>query len=479
VRFTNMDALAARNLATAGELDYTIDVLVEGTRVDTGKLTPEDFTATADLLGWQKGEQSIPVDLTGPGSVGLLERRPARITVLIEDLISVNKPIRIEFSEAFPQNREAGFISTAPNEIEVTGAKSLVDSVAYIRVPVQSGDLRDTIRTFNVAAQPMNAEGEAVEAPLKLSQSEVEVTAMLCYVRQTPLDVEIVGDVDPMLEVTSLTVPEFVRIKGTESAVNRVRALTAAPVDISGVDVTSNIPLFIDLPEGVELTEASAHAAVSIQIKGIATKTFQFASNEIAVDGITENYSAYINTGDVTVVVFGTDSVISGFEKNDLRLYVDLSEWGPLREDAEVSETGRRGNAEDSETGRREDAIALAGVGTGPGIGTEAAVGEAPPPATPAPSGNAASTTTPAPSGNPAASGNTTPTGGAAAPPENASEEEGVTELSGADLLLHITYEKELRRVTVTPETVRVKIYETAAPAAPTVETPGTEQTGG
>jgi YbbR domain-containing protein len=172
----------------------------------------------------------------------------------------------------------------------------------------------------------MDTEGQPVYAPLRLSQTQVDLSAMLCHVREVPLRVEVLGEVAPLLEVASIEVPRAIYVRGSEDALARVKTLTAAAVDISGVDVTTRLPLSIYLPEGVELASASAGVNVPISIKGIATKDFAFTPNEILAEGLAEGFEAYVNNGGATVTIFGAEDVVSGFTKEDIALFVDLSE---------------------------------------------------------------------------------------------------------------------------------------------------------
>jgi YbbR domain-containing protein len=331
VQFTNLDALAAVNLTVANDIQYSVDITVEGKRMDIPRLTAEDFTASVDLAGErQQGERSFSVSVGGPGNVSILEKRPPRLTLFVEDMISVSKPVRIAYTEPFPENKEPGFISMFPESIEVTGAKSQVDGVEYIRVQLESGALESAQKSFVVAAELVDRDGAPVQAPLRLSHTNVEVRAMLCSVREAPLVVEIVGEAPSNLEVTDMEIPNRMRIKGSDLALAQVGTLTAAPIDLSGIDVTSRIPISVDLPAGVEAADDAKDISVAVTIKGIETKEFRYASNEVLTEGLSEEYRAYVTDGDITVSVSGTESVMAGLVKEDIVPYVDLSEIDPF-----------------------------------------------------------------------------------------------------------------------------------------------------
>jgi YbbR domain-containing protein len=331
VQFTNLDMLTAVNLTVANDVVYSVDLTVEGKRVDISTLTAEDFTASVDLAGGrQQGERSFSVNVGGPGNVSVLEKRPPRLTLHVEDMVSVSKPVRIEYTEAFPADKEPGFISMFPESIEVTGAKSQIDGVEYIRVLLDSGALESVQKSFVAAAELVDRDGAPVDAPLRLSHANVEVRAMLCNVREAPLVVEIVGEAPSNLEVTDMKIPDRVRIKGSELALAQVDTLTAAPIDISTIDVTSRIPLDIELPAGVEPADDAKDISVAVTIKGIETKEFLYASNEVLTEGLAEGYRAYVTDGDIAVSVSGTESVMAELTKADITPYVDLSGIDPF-----------------------------------------------------------------------------------------------------------------------------------------------------
>ncbi|MDR3242500.1 MAG: hypothetical protein LBT34_01040 [Clostridiales Family XIII bacterium] len=325
VQFTSLDILALKGLAVSGETALTVDVSVEGKRSDLANLSRDSIVARANLRGFTKGENSVSVEVTAPEKISVIEKRPAEVNVLIENLVTVNKPIRVEFTDEFPEGTEPGFITMIPEEIDVSGAKSDVDDIAYVRAQIESDMLTERSETFTAEAVPVNSKGEAVHS-LKLSQTEIKVTAKLCSTKEVPLEAPVTGDVSENYELTYVNVPVTVTIRGEKSVIDGISSISAAPVDISAVNVTSKIPLTFNFFDEAEIADASKGAAVSIGIKGIAAKSFQYASSVIGIEGLTEGRTAYINTGSVSASIFGRESVITDFTQEDIKLYIDLSQ---------------------------------------------------------------------------------------------------------------------------------------------------------
>jgi YbbR domain-containing protein len=134
----------------------------------------------------------------------------------------------------------------------------------------------------------------------------------------------VTGAVDPIYEVTSMEIPDSVKIRGPKDALSSITDLTAAPVDISAVASTTKIPLDITLPEGVEFASGSENLSVNITIKPIATKQFIYTADEILLEGMDGTSNITITTPQITVTASGSEVVIAGLKKSDLQPYLTL-----------------------------------------------------------------------------------------------------------------------------------------------------------
>ncbi|HML36829.1 MAG TPA: CdaR family protein [Bacillota bacterium] len=263
VQLLNEESLAARGLALSGEANYTVDVKVEARKGDLTKLARGDFIANADLYGYSMGKNYIPVTVTAPDTAKVLGVDPIKINVVIEELVEVPKPIKVSFTGQFDDGIEAGEIKTQPGEILVSGAKSEVGAVAYIRAEVSSSKLSEKESTIQTKAEAVNNSGDVV-SNVRLSSSYINVTAKLSSVKEVPLSVEITGAVAPIYEVTNMEVPDNIKIKGSSDVIAGITELTAKPVDISSVSNTSRIPLEIALPKGVEFANGYENLSIGL-----------------------------------------------------------------------------------------------------------------------------------------------------------------------------------------------------------------------
>jgi YbbR domain-containing protein len=158
-----------------------------------------------------------------------------------------------------------------------------------------------------------------------MSQSTVEVTTRLCYVKEVPLDIEINGKPPGALAVTKEDVPDKVSIRGSEEALENIDRVKADPIDINNLRSTTIITPKLNLPDDVEKADASRDLAVTIEIGGEEAKSFAVTSNTIDIKGVPEGYSAHIVSGTLSVTIFGSHDQLENFSSDALKLFVDLS----------------------------------------------------------------------------------------------------------------------------------------------------------
>ncbi|QOX64259.1 hypothetical protein FRZ06_13370 [Anoxybacterium hadale] len=323
VQLLNEESLTARGLALSGEAEYTVDVKVQAKKSELSSISAADLIANADLFGYSMGKNYIPVTVTAPEGVTILDIKPIKINVVIEERVEVAKPIQVNFIGQFENGIEAGQVTTQPEEILVSGAKSEVGAVSHIQADVNTVKLTADGVTVQTRAVAVNREGDVV-SNVRLSSPFIDVSAKLSNVVAVPLNVEITGQVAPIYEVTGMDVPPTVKIKGSASDLANITSLTAAPIDISTVASTSKLPLDIALPEGVEFANGYEHMGVGITIKPAAIKEFTYTSDEILMEGIEGANNISITTPQIKVTVSGSEAVIAGLVKSDLVPYLML-----------------------------------------------------------------------------------------------------------------------------------------------------------
>lgn len=322
VELVNIESLNDRGFTVDEGMTYLVDVTVTGSRSDVSSLTENDFKATADMTGYRKGENSVPVNITGPNGIELLQLRPDTIFVTVVELITVNKPVRLEFEDTFASDEEPRVSQIIPEEMEVSGVAEAVDSVDYIRATIPEGALTEEETTIRVDVTAVDDSGDPVYN-VGLSQNSVEVVAELCKTKQVPLSVELVGEANENVEITDTYIPSFITIRGPEAAIEGITEVESRVIDISEITSTTEIPIDPYLPNGVDLADISQDLAVKIEVQGIIKKEFEYAGNTIEITNLTSSLSGHVSTGSVTVTILAAKDIADALTQDDIKLSVD------------------------------------------------------------------------------------------------------------------------------------------------------------
>ncbi|MBQ4504171.1 MAG: hypothetical protein II983_00750 [Firmicutes bacterium] len=333
----NLDALEDQNLAIAGDTEYTVDVKIKGQRTTVDPLTTKDITVEADLFGYGKGQNYINVTAVIPDNTELVEIRSPRIEVIIEDLVAVSKPVNINFTNV-PEGKEVGGLKLQPGSVEVSGAKSLVDSVAWAFGTVNTDEAEvGTSTTVQVELQPLN-DGEVMVENIRMSSQYADVTYTIMDVKEVPLVVPVIGDPGLDKAVESFEVAEMIKIRGTEELLAAVESISTEPVDLSMLELDemgdAKVVLMPILPEGVELSRANTVLEGKIHLKDVAAEIVAYGGTEIVVNDAPENMEGTIEPGMYNVTVKADPEVLETLEKEDIQLFVHAAEVP--HEDGEV-----------------------------------------------------------------------------------------------------------------------------------------------
>ena len=330
VELVNTDILNDRGFTVASFNPTSIDITVSGSRSDIAKLKDSDFRATVDMAGYRKGINKVPINLTTPNNIEVVQLRPDQINVEVVDLVTVFKPVKLEFEDSFPSGMEPGFLEVSPEEMEVTGVASVVDSVDHIRALVKAGQMTDTRNSFRVDVDVIDKGGNVIYNTARLSQSSVEVSGMICKVKRVPLDIEMIGQPNESVEVTDMYIPPYVWIRGEAGAIDSITDVQGKPIDLSQITSTTEIPLSDvlgpGLPQGVEIADFSKNAAVRVEVQGIAKKEFNFTADMIDIANLQPTLSGHVNTGSVNVTVYATKDVLAQITQDDIHLSVDATD---------------------------------------------------------------------------------------------------------------------------------------------------------
>ncbi len=324
VKLLNTENHASKGYVALDAENFVVSLTVEGKRADVLSLDLQSILVTADLFGYYGlGENYVTVNVELPQGISLVEATPSKLKVIIDELVSENKPVKINYTGDLNVDVEPGQISVNPENIEIKGARSIVDQVAYIGAEVDTGKLSDEISTIKTKALAYDSAGELVNK-VKLAEGTIEVTAKLMSTKTVPLSVGIIGQESPDLQITNLDIPKTVKIRGDKAVIELIEGIAAKEIDLNNYKSSADIPLEVFLPEGVELAAAPQPLVAKLGIKGLSSKSFEYNTNAINVEGLAAGFTAEIVPTNLIVSIADKDAILNGINATDIVISIDL-----------------------------------------------------------------------------------------------------------------------------------------------------------
>lgn len=327
VKLLNTENLASKGLVVLDNENLTVSLTVEGKRADVLGASMDTILVTADLFGHGMGENYITLNVELPNGLTLISSEPAKLKLFIDELITADRPVVLQFVGEAPEGMEPGQITVTPETVEINGARTLVDQVAYVGVDVDLSNLTETLSTYQSFAAAYKADGELVTR-VKLSRETVEIAGRMMSVKTVPLRVGTVGQEQPELQITNLDIPDSIAIRGDREVLETIAEVTAKDIDLSTYTASTEIPLEVFLPEGVEIAEASRNLTAKLTIKGLSSKTFQFSTRDIDMLDVPEGFAAEILTTNLVVSIADRDPILEEITPEKIQLTLSLQGLG-------------------------------------------------------------------------------------------------------------------------------------------------------
>lgn len=316
IQIENEALLIAANMAIAETSELSTGIVLEGQRSDLKKLTVDDISASINVMGYSQGKFLVQVNVKVPDKITVEEVKTPKVQVTIESLVAKSKPVEVSVMN-LTEGTEDGAVEIVPQEIEVSGAKSRVNSVASVQVTLDASQLAEKAKTVQLSATAVDGQGMPVDN-VRLSAHEVDVTAKLYRTREVDLKVDVIGSPGNGMELAAKSLPTKITIKGPKSELKEINSIEAKPINISGITDNTTIKLEPILPENIEVARVSEDLSASFNLRDIVRKEFTYANNEISIEGLSADYTVSIETPTIRVVVSGPQNIMSSLTKADL-----------------------------------------------------------------------------------------------------------------------------------------------------------------
>ncbi len=240
-----------------------VSIKVKSPKNLSATLRVSDFTAQVNLSGITEGEQQLPVQVTAPPGVEMIQVTPQVVQVAADKITQKSVPVTLNLKGEVAQGLVRGKPVLQPQAVTLEGPGKLLAGINHVGVAVNLSDVEDEL-VREVTVQT-GVKGVTV-SPTRVLVT-VPVTSL--PVKELPVRVELVGlPAEGYLAGEVVVQPAAVRATGPKQVIDALTEVNVQAVDISGVteDVVREVGLV--LPNGViSLQPKQVHIAVDIALQ--------------------------------------------------------------------------------------------------------------------------------------------------------------------------------------------------------------------
>lgn len=239
------------NLVVTG-VPETVDMTIEGptSDVQTAKQL-QDFTVFVDLRSMNMGEHDVMLQVENVSDQLQVTLDPAYIEVNIEEKITRELLVDPEFNDRLlAENFVVTTMKSDPQRIQITGAKSIIDSISFVKATV-SGD-QGIDKTFTKEASVKVLDKDLSKLNVAMEPEVVNVTIEIEeYSKEVPITLRQTGKPKEGVTINELK-PSFgnVRVYGNRAAIDALSVMVV-DVDVSKLEESKQLTVKIPLPKGV------------------------------------------------------------------------------------------------------------------------------------------------------------------------------------------------------------------------------------
>ena len=322
ISFINEEALEAEGLTVLSTSAETVNITISGQRTAITRADEGDFSVTADMEALHQGENTVRVNVTGPGGVEIERINVEKITVVVDKKVSEEKTVETAVTGEVSSEKEVSVLEMEKTTAVVTGPGTLVAKVDKLVANIDAEQISDEEETLSIDMIPVDQNNAKVDGVTIEGGSKIDVTAVMLSKKTVKLNVPLLNQ-DSDETDREIELPDTVIIKGSAEALADISSITCRSIDLKNITESQTVKLEPVLPEGIELSQSQQELTAKITVKETVTKTFDFTEADIIFDVEALGRTYEVSDAQFKVTVTGRESVVQSLTETDFILSVN------------------------------------------------------------------------------------------------------------------------------------------------------------
>lgn len=336
VVFENETSLLDRELMLVSGENATVSVRLYGKRANLNRLNASNIIVTVDLRAvTEPGKYDLEYKVSYPSgitNVSLDKRVTPSVSVEAVRFEEKDVPVKLVFQgkqeEGLILDQEQAALSAAT--VHVSGAKDEVDQVAMAGIVIDRTGLRENL-VGDFVYTLMDQNSQPVDVPhVQTDTGEIHLELPVEHIKEVPLRVELVDGGGARADINAVCKiePETINISGSEEALKSVTEVLLTSINLGEVDTAKGLETSVEIKLPDNLTDRSGvtEAKVTVQLRGLMTKTLTLTRDQIERLHVPDGMRADILTQMLDVTFRGPASDLENLTVENVIPTVDFSE---------------------------------------------------------------------------------------------------------------------------------------------------------
>lgn len=344
VQVINESTLTSKNKAYDILSGDMVDFTVTGKRTQLEKLKKSDFIVTADLSQLTPPFDTIKINVecTKYSDLEISMGKVSTMKISLEDIISEQFSVKVVTSGNPAPGYAADKTEVSPVLLKVSGAESIVQEIADVKVLVDISGVSEDV-TKIVVPKAYNEKGIEIDSSkLTFSYHEIKVTVSILETKTIPVVLTQTGEVAYGYQLEDVAYePQEIEIKGSSSMLNKI---TSIPISVDINELREDKEYTISVREILEEYNVSVvdsdmeNIVVKVTVQKLIEKTFSVSKNDIIIDNLSEGLtSEFADDGlSYTIKLMGIEEDINNLTAASLTPRIDLRGLGVGRYEVEL-----------------------------------------------------------------------------------------------------------------------------------------------
>ena len=322
ITITNLNEIKDLGLVVDPDDNLVTSVYIKGKLSDLQKISANNIDVYGTVSNPIEGQNQLYLRASVNDKV-TTEFKSDTIVINLEKSIEEEKNITVNITGVYKDNVDK--VDLDKTKVVVSGPRSSVDSVKYVQA------------TFDANKESVDA--KSTELELKALDSEMnevdhvtlefnKVTAKVSYFQQKQVKINPIfsSNESNLVQDQDFTIiPSEINIKGKSDVINNIDSINTKIINVDELG-TNNKIVDLDIPDGINADKDSVTIKL-INKNKTQNSTFTYSGDDITLLNNEEDVSIdNFEIPDEIIVKIQYDNDSDRISKNDLKLYLDLSE---------------------------------------------------------------------------------------------------------------------------------------------------------